>query len=716
MNVSRRQFLQVTALTGGGLLVGCRMGSEESKAPVAPTTATPNAPAGFDPNAWVKLEPGGAITIICPRNEMGQDVHTSLTMLVADELAVDPARVAVQQAPANPVYVNRMLGAQITGGSTSVRDAWEPLRKAGATMRTMLVDAAAEQWKVAPGECRVENGFVVHGDRKASYGELANAAAKRTVPAAVPLKNADQFTVIGKNVPRLDGADKARGRTVYGIDVAQPAMLYAALAQCPVLGGRVASFDAAAAEKRPGVRKVVSIGQGVAVIADHYWAARSALADVKIQWDEGAGAKIDTAGIYASLERAKDNPGFAVVKKVGNANDLIAKGKPLEARYSVQMLAHATLEPQNCVARVGPDGVDVWASTQYPQGAQEAAVKTANVPAAQVRIHPQFIGGGFGRRLDIDFVPQAVAIAMAVPGTPVKLIWSREDDTTHDVYRPPSIHVCRGLLEGPKLVAFTHIMVSPSITQRMFPGAVKDGIDDFMIEGAKNLTYEIPNSEMRTVIQDIGVSVGYWRSVSNAHNAWAIESFMDELAHASRQDPLAFRLAMLEKVPRQRAALERAAKEAGYSATPAQGVAYGVASMECYETHAACVAEVATAGDKVKLRRLTLAADCGIAVHPDQAVAQLEGGAVTGLIHALRSKVTISKGRVEQTNFHQFVLPRMTDVPPITVVLIANAAKPGGLGEVGVPLVAPAIANAVFKLNGKRIRALPLEDGGITFA
>jgi isoquinoline 1-oxidoreductase beta subunit len=716
MSVSRRQFLQVSALTGGGLLVGCRMGSEEAKAPVAPTAAPGNAPARFDPNAWVRLEPGGAITIICPRNEMGQDVHTSLTMLVADELGVDPLRVAVQQAPANPVYVNRMLGAQITGGSTSVRDGWEPLRKAGAAMRLMLVDAAAEQWKVAPAECRAENGFIVHGDRKIAYGELANAAAKRTAPAVVPLKNPDQFTVIGKNVPRLDGADKARGRTVYGLDVSQPGMLYAALAQCPVLGGRVASFDAAAAGNRPGVRKVVSIGQGVAVIADHYWVARSALAEVNIQWDEGAAAKIDTGSIYAALDRARDDPKFAVVKKAGNANERIAKGKALEARYSVQMLAHATLEPQNCVARVGPDGVDVWASTQYPQGAQEAAVKTANVAADQVRIHPQFIGGGFGRRLDIDFVAQAVAIAMAAPGTPVKLIWSREDDTTHDIYRPPSVHVCRGLLDGPKLDAFTHIMISPSITQRMFPGAVKDGIDDFMVEGTKNLTYEIPNHEMRTVIQDIGVAVGYWRSVSNAHNAWAIESFMDELAHASRQDPLAFRLAMLQQVPRQRAALERAAKEAGYTATPAQGVAFGVASMECYETHVACVAEVASAGNRVKLRRLTLAADCGIVVHPDQAAAQLESGAVTGLIHALRSKVTIRNGRVEQTNFHDFPLPRMSDVPPITVVLIASGAKPGGLGEVGVPLVAPAIANAVFKLNGKRIRALPLEDGGITFA
>lgn len=711
-DLSRRRFLQVSAVAGGGLLVGFSLGSP-AEAQTAPATTASGA--RFEPNAWIRVASDGAVTIVCPRNEMGQDVYNSLTMLVTEELAVDPRRVTVEQAPVNPVYINKMLGGQITGGSTSVRDAWEPLRHAGAATRIVLVNAAAAQWKVPATECRAENGYVVHGNQRLSYGELASAAAKQAVPKNVPLKPVNQFTVIGKPLPRLDGADKARGRTVFGLDVSQPGMLYAALAPCPVLGGKVASFDAGMAEKRPGVRKVVNIGDGVAVVADHYWMAKSALADLKIQWDEGPAAKLDTAAIYAKLEGAQ-GARFAVIKHAGDPAKVFAKSKPIEATYRAQMLAHATLEPQNCLARVASDGgVDVWVSTQFPQGAHGAAAQAAGVKPEQVRIHSQFIGGGFGRRLDFDFVPQAVLIAKALPGTPVKLIWSREDDTTHDVYRPPSVHLLRASLDGSRVQAFTHTMISPSISQRAFPLTVKDGIDDFMIEGVKNITYDIPNIDMRTIIQEVGIKVGYWRSVSNANNAWAIESFVDELAHAARQDPLAFRLAMLDKIPRQRAALERVAREAGYSAKPAKGRAFGIASMECYDTYVALVAELSGSADKVKLEKLTYVADCGVAVHPDQAIAQLEGGAVTGLINAIRSKVTLKNGRVEQTNFNNFPIPRMNEVPPTRIVLIANGEKPGGLGEVGVPLVAPAIANGVFALTGKRIRSLPLEDGGIRF-
>jgi CO/xanthine dehydrogenase Mo-binding subunit len=558
---------------------------------------------------------------------------------------------------------------------------------------------------------------VIHGNRRIAYGDLAPAVAKMTPPADVPLKPASRFNVIGKNVPRLDGADKARGKTIYGIDVAQQGMLYAALVQCPVLGGKVKSFDARGVETRPGVRKVVNIGEGVAVVADHYWIARTALADVKIEWDEGPAAKLDTAAIYQALERGRDNPKYGVAKHAGDVEAVFKRLTPIEVRYTTQMLAHATLEPQNCVARVGSDGVDVWASTQFPGGAQPAAAQAAGVKPDDVRIHAQFIGGGFGRRLDVDFVPQAVAIAKAVPGVAVKLIWSREEDTTHDFYRPPSLHLMRASLEGARLVAFAHTMVSPSITQRMFPGAIKeDGIDDFMVEGVKNFTYDIPNVEMRTMIQDIGLRVGYWRSVSNALNAWAIESFVDELAAAAKQDPVAFRIAMLKGTPRQRAALERAVRDARYTDKPARGRAFGVASMECYNTHVAVVAEISGSGDKVKLEKLTCAADCGICVHPDQAVAQLEGGMVTGLINALRSRVTVKDGRVQQTNFHDFRLPRMTDVPPLVVAILPSTETVGGLGEVGVPLVAPAIGNAIFALTGKRIRALPLEDAGVSFA
>ena len=703
IEVTRRQFLKVTALAGGGLMIGFRFGAMDAEA------------APLDPNAWVKVEPSGKVTLVCQRNEMGQDVHTSLTMLLAEELGVDPRRVTVVQASANPAYVNNLLGAQITGGSTSVRDGWETLRKAGAATRMMLASAAAAQWKVPVGEIRADNGELVHGTRKVSYGAVASAAAQQPVPADVPLKAAKDWKLIGKPLPRLDGADKARGKTVFGIDVVQPGMVYAALAACPVLGGKVMSFDAAAVEKRPGVKKVVSIGEGVAVVADHYWTARKALGDVKIQWDEGPSAKLDTAAIYAALEASASKPG-AVVKQSGDAAAAFTSGKPVEAKYTVQMLSHATLEPQNCVARVGADGVDVWMSTQFPQGAQGAAAEVGGVKPEQVRIHPQFIGGGFGRRLDLDLIIQTVAIAKAMPGTPVKLIWSREDDMTHDFYRPPSVHLLRGVVDLGRVTALSAKMVSPSITARMFPVFVKDGLDGFMTEGAANLTYDIPNLDLRSVIQEVGVRVGYWRSVSNALNAFAIESFIDELAVASGTDPLVLRANMLDKMPRQRAVLERVARDSGYRAKAANGRAFGIASMECYGTHVAMVAEVSGSADKLKLEKISVCVDIGVAVHPDQVVAQLEGGAVTGLINTLRSKITVKDGRVVQTNFHDFRLPRMSDVPPIAVTVLEGGGNPGGIGEVGVPLVAPAVANAVFALTGKRIRTLPLEDGGVTFA
>jgi CO/xanthine dehydrogenase Mo-binding subunit len=702
---SRRQFIKVSALAGGGMMLGTSLGWPRYAS--AATTA-------FAPNAWITITPNGVVTFTCHRNEMGQDVHTSLTMLLAEELAVDPRLVKVEQAAVNAVYLNKMLGGQITGGSTSVRDAWEPLRQAGATARVMLVNAAAAKWKVAAADCRAENGYVIHGSKKLAYGALADAAAHLPVPASVPMKPPGEYKIIGKPLARLDGADKARGRTVFGIDAKQPGMLYAALAPSPVLGGKVAKFDDSVARKRPGVRKVVSIGDGVAVIADHYWVAHSALADLKIEWDAGARATIDNAAIYNVLEQAKDKPGTPI-KQAGNAADVLAKGKPIEARYTCQMLAHMALEPQNCLALVSAKGVDVWVSTQFPQGAQGVAAKAASVAPEMVRIHPQFVGGGFGRRIDVDAIALGVAVAKTMPGTPIKLIWTREDDTTHDVYRPPSLHLLRAALDNGRVTAFTHKLISPSITNRLFPGAVQDGKDGFMTEGLVDFTYNIPNLDLRTVIQEVGIDVGYWRSVSNALNAFAIEGFVDELAHAAGQDPVAFRLAMLDTLPRQHAVLARAAKEANFVAKPSNGHAFGVASMVCYDTHMAMIAEVSGTADKVKLEKLTIVADCGVAVHPDQVVAQLEGGAVTGLINTLRSKVTIKNGVVEQRNFDTFPIPRMSEVPPITVTLISGSDKLGGVGEAGVPLVAPAIANAVFALTGKRIRALPLEDQGVKF-
>ncbi|HUQ28884.1 MAG TPA: molybdopterin cofactor-binding domain-containing protein [Usitatibacter sp.] len=700
--MKRRQFLQASGAATGALLIGFRLGDALA------------AGETFKANAWVSIGADGVVTLTCHRNEMGQDVHTSLAMLLAEELEVDPRSVKVVQAPVDGVYINKLLGGQITGGSTSIRDGWEPLRQAGAGARMMLAGAAAAKWNVPVGDVRAENGYVVAGANRASYAELAADAAKQPVPTQVVLKTPDKFKVIGKDLARLDGADKARGKTVFGIDASQPGMLYAALAQCPVIGGKVKSFVQTPV-KRAGVQKVVNIGEGVAVVADHFWIAQAGLGDVRITWDEGPGAGVDSAGIWMKLQAAKGRDGF-VAKKVGDVGAALSKGKALEATYTCQMLSHATLEPQNCMARVSADGVDVWASTQFPQGAQGAAAAAAGVKPEQVRIWPQFIGGGFGRRLENDFIAQAVLIAREMPGMPVKLIWMRPDDMGHDFYRPPSLHVMRGAVDGGRISAFSSKMVSPSVTARAFPPFVKDGNDPFMTEGLANFTYDIPNFELRTVIEEVGVRVGYWRSVSNALNSFATESFVDELARAAGRDPLMFRIAMLDNNPAQRAVVERVAALSGYSATPGRGRAFGVASMECYDTNVAMVCEASMKGTKVKLERITVVADCGLAVHPDQAVAQLEGGIVTGLMGTLRSKITLKNGRVEQTNFHDFQLPRQSDVPPIKVELISKGSKPAGLGEVGVPLVAPCVANAVFALTGKRIRALPLEDGGVTFA
>ena len=701
--VTRRDFLKVSAVAGGGMLIGFRL--DQAAADQATSSTL---------NAWVSIAPDGAVTLTCHRSEMGQDVYTSLSMLLAEELAVDLRRVKVVQAPVAPVYVNTAIGAQITGGSTSIREAWVPLRQAGATARVMLVNAAAAQWGVPAAECRADNGTVLHGSRKASYGTLAAAAAKLPVPQNVALKDPSRFTVIGKPQPRLDGGAKARGRAVYGIDVNPPGMLYAALVPCPVIGGKVASFDGSGVATRPGVKAVVNIGEGVAVVADHYWTARSAADALKIQWDEGPAATLDSAAILATLESARTRPGF-VAKQAGDVSGPLATGA-LEAVYTCQMLSHATLEPQNCTACVGPAGVDVWASVQFPQGAQGTAAQVAGVKPEQVRIHSQFLGGGFGRRLENDFVAQAVTIAKAVPDVPVQLIWTRPEDMRHDFYRPPSLHVMRGAVAGGRAVALSATLVSPSITARAFPSFVQNGNDPFMTEGLANLTYDIPNLELRTVIEEVGIRVGFWRSVSHALNAFAMESFVDELALAAGKDPLAFRLAMLQKMPRQQTVLEHVARAAGYTAVPARGRGFGLASMECYQTHVAVVCEVSGSAERVKIERICITADCGLAVHPDQAVAQLQGGVVTGLIQAMRSKITVKNGRVEQSNFHDFRLPRMNEVPPVQVELIQSGGNPGGLGEVGVPLVAPALANAVFALTGKRIRTTPLEDGGVRFA
>lgn len=708
LNTSRRDFLKGSAAVGSGLIVGLCMPGGSPAADLKPVEA----------NAWVRIAPDNRITLICHRNEMGQDVHTSLALLVAEELGVDVRKVAIEQAPVAPVYINSLLGAQITGGSTSVRDAWLKLREAGATARVLLITAAAQRWGVSADECVAADGFITNkSGKRLSYGELAEEAARLPAPQNVALKKPADFTQIGKLRHRLDAPAKARGKATYGLDVKQPGMVYASLEQCPVLGGKVAAVDDSKARALPGVLAVVNIGEGVAVVADHYWTAKTARDALSITWDYGPGATLTTEQIRATLKDAAAKEG-AIVRQAGDAAAALkGAAKTLRAEYQLQLLAHATLEPMNCLARVGDQGCDIWTSTQFPQGAQGAAAARSGVDPAKVRIWPQFIGGGFGRRLDVDFIGQAAAIARAVPGKPVKLIWTREDDTRHDFYRPASYHTVAGGLDADgRLVAFDYKMVSSSITNRMFPGVVKNDLDPFMTEGSVDLTYDIPNTLQRVVIQEYGLRSGYWRSVSHPLNAFAIESFVDELAHAAGRDPLAFRLELLGKQPRQKAVLERVARESGWGRGLPSDTALGLAMMESYETYQAVVARVARSGSALRLESLVYVVDPGIAVHPDQVVAQIQSGAVSGLINTLSSKITLKDGRVEQGNFDNFPLLRMRQMPRLEVVVLQGGDKPGGMGEVGVPLVAPAVANAVFALTGKRVRSLPLADSGIEFA
>lgn len=704
---SRRQFLKTSAAAGGGLLVGVYL-------PGANFAAEPKSVA---PNAWVRIARDNTITLVCPRNEMGQDVHTSLGLLVAEELEVDVNRVAIEQAPVDPIYTNSLLGGQITGGSTSVRDAWTKLREVGAATRVLLITAAANRWNVPLAQCTANDGVVTHtSGKRLSYGELAEAAAKLPAPKTLELKKPADFTQIGKHQHRLDSPPKSRGQTIFGLDVVQPGMVYASLEQCPVIGGQVGIVDDGGAKAIKGVLAVVNIGEGVAVVADHYWTAKTAREALRISWHFGSAVLLTNSQIYKSLREGAQNDG-AVIRRAGDAaGALRVAAKKLDAEYECQLLAHAALEPINCVALVSDKGCDIWASTQYPQGAQAIASKRSGVEAKRVRIWPQFIGGGFGRRLDVDFVGQAAAIAKAVPGRPVKLIWTREDDTRNDFYRPASYHILAGGLDSDgNLLAFDYKLVSSSITNRLFPGVVQNDVDTFMTEGMINLTYHIPNEMQRVVIQEYGLRPGYWRSVSHALNAFAIEGFMDELANLAGKDPVAFRLTLLEQQPRQKAVLERVVQESGWGNALPAGSARGLAMMESYETYQALVAEVRKAAEGFRVERLTFVVDPGIAVHPDQVVAQIESGAVSGLINTLRSKITLKEGRIQQSNFNDFPILRMNQMPKITVILLNGGDKPGGIGEVGVPLVAPALANAVFALTGKRVRSLPLSDSNIEF-
>jgi isoquinoline 1-oxidoreductase beta subunit len=699
---SRRSFLKIAAATSGGLLVGVSLPGLQS-AQAAALLHTPNA--------WVHIGDDNTITLIVARSEMGQGVYTALPMLLAEELGVDLAIVKVAMAPPNAkAYGNALLGGtQLTGGSSSVRDGWDRLRIAGAQVREMLAGAAAARWKVSRDQVRPGNGFVTGPQgRKASFGELAAEAAAMPVPEKPPLKDPKEFRIVGKPTRRLDTPSKVNGTARFGIDVQLPGMLYAALEQCPVIGGKVKRFDAAAAKAMPGVVEVVQIPDGVAVVADSWWRANKARKSLAIEWDEGPGAALDHNSMLAGTRAALSAGKPLVIGQQGDPDAVIAASQRVVRReYVSQLLSHSPLEPMNFTAHYDSGKISLIGPTQWPDSAQRAVARALGVKPEDITLQTTFLGGGFGRRVDADFVVQAAQISKAV-GKPVKLLWSREDDMAHDFYRPQAVHSMVAAL-GPdgKPTALTFRMASQSISHRAL-GIPLEVRDPLMVEAAI-APYTVPASRHEVIKHDAGLRVGFWRSVSHLLNAFANESFIDELAKEAGQDPYEYRLSLLAGQPRFANVLRLAAQKAGWGKALPSGRARGIALMEGYKTYLAQVAEVSldTQG-AVRVHRITVVADLGRMVNPDTVQAQIQSSVIFGMGAALMQEITLEKGRVQQSNFHDFPLVRMNETPHIDITLVDSTEPPGGIGEPATAVVVPAIANAVAALTGKRLRRLPM--------
>lgn len=701
--VSRRAFLKTTAGISGGLVLSLALPGCADKPAVSGETKFTT------PNAWLRIGTDNSITFFCDRSEMGQGVYTALPMLLAEELGVTLQQIQVEFAPPGDAYINNMIGGQITGGSTSVRDGWDKLRKAGATARHLLVTAAANEWGVSPGTCKVAEGVIISPRfKKLKFGEVAEAAAKLPVPADVRLKPADQFTLIGKPQRRKDTPSKVDGSAVYGIDVKLPGMLYAALAQSPTLGGRVKTFNDEKARDMPGVVAAMLTSSGVAVVADSWWRAKKARDALSIEWEAGPNAGLNDAKIAQTLRRGAAGEGRVARNDGDVAAAISSAARVVRAEYELPLLAHATLEPQNCTADVRADGADVYVPTQVQQIAQAAAAKAAGLDASRVKVHTTFLGGGFGRRLETDFIPAAVELSKALK-KPVKVLWTREDDMTHDAYRPPAYDQATAAFDAKgKLTAWQLHLTGPSITARMFPAAVEKNVDPFAVEAAANYPYDVPNVRVDFKQQEIGIDVGYWRSVSHALNCFVAESFMDELAYTQRKTPAEFRRALLEKQPRFLKVLDLVTHEARFGYPP-RGHAQGLAVMEGYGTYMAQVADITIGNDgKVKVHRVFCAADCGQQVNPDTVVAQIESSILFGYSALMWGEINLRGGRVQQSNFDSYRVARMSDAPRVDAYLIDSTEAPGGIGEPATALVAPAVCNAIFSGSGRRLRSLPL--------
>jgi len=704
---NRRDFLKTTSITTSGLIMGV----------VLPGTVRESVAAGtlHTPNAWVHIADDNSITLISARSEMGQGVYTSMPMLIAEELNVDVTKITVAAAPPGAQYANAFLGAMITGGSTSVREGWEKLRVAGAQVREMLVAAAAQEWGVAASAVKADNGMLTGpGGKKATYGQMAEAASKQPVPEKPFIKAAKDFRVVGKRIPRTDVPAKVNGTAQFGIDVKLPGMVYASLEQSPVIGGTVKSVDSAAAKAMPGVVDVVQIPDGVAVVANSYWGAVKARRALKIEWDLGPGASLSTAGmIQGHLDAAQSGKVIAVQPAKGDAKGAIGSAaKVVNATYISPLQSHSPLEPMNFTAHVTAGKALLIGPTQFQQGAQGATAAALGLKPEDVDVQTTFLGGGFGRRIELDFVVQAAQISKAVK-LPVKLLWSREDDMTHDFYRPMGVNQLSGGLDANgKLTGLHHKVTSQSITQRAF-GLPKDTLDPFMVEYAV-APYNVANTQHDLVIHDAGLRVGYWRAVSHNMNAFANESFVDELALAAGKDPVEFRMGMLEGKPRFQAVLQDAVNKSGYKKGAPKGRALGVALMDGYDTYLAVIAEVSLGADgEVRVHKVTASVDLGMVVNPEIVDQQIQSSIIMGMGTALKHSHTIEGGRIQQTNFNTYPLVRTNETPEVIISQLKSSEKPGGIGEPFCAAIVPALANAVAKLTGKRIRQLPLTGKAI---
>ncbi len=705
--VSRRSLL--TSGLAGGFLLAFHLPVRAFNEPVQP----PDDLAGkFAPNAFIRIDHSGKTTLVMPQVEMGQGTYTSISMILAEELDADFAQVMVEHAPpSDKLYGNPLFGIQATGNSNSVRAWWKPLRAAGASARAMLVQAAAQRWQVEPASCTTANSEVMHTEsgRKLSYGELVDTANAQNPPKDVPLKDPKNFGLIGKPLKRVDTPDKVNGKAVYGIEAMLPDMKFATLKACPVFGGKVAKVDDSAARKVPGVQKVLVLDDLVAVVGDHMWAAKKGLDALVIDWEEGPNADLNLEDIWQDLRAASEKDGV-VAKSRGDIAKGLAIGDRLEASYELPFLAHATMEPVNATVHLKPDSCEVWTGTQVIARVQSEAAKAAGLPVEKVIANNYLLGGGFGRKLEPDMVVKAVRIAKHVDG-PVKVVWTREEDIQHDIYRPVYRDTIAATLSDGKILSWKYRISGSSIMARWFPPGFQNGIDIDAVDSAIDMPYDIPNFHVEYVrAEPRAVPTGFWRGVGPNNNVFAVECFMDELARKAGKDPIDFRRSMLGTQPRFLAALNLAAEKSNWGQSLPPRVGRGVCLQPSFASFIATVveAEVDEHGE-VHLRRVTSAVDTGIAVNPDTIMAQLEGGLIFGLTAALYGEITIDKGRVQQSNFNDYRMLRIDQTPKIDVHLIKSNEPPGGIGETGANAGPPALRNAIYAATGVALRRLPID-------